>query len=195
MFNEAAVLDAAAGEFRVHGFADTSTEQLCEAAGVRRSTLYNTFISKDELFVRALERYLEATSAAQAEILECESLDGMERLRAFLDLMVEEEANAARHGHAAGCMVVAARMTPDLVRRDDRIGRLLDQGLEHQLSALSLVVRQGQADGSIAQDVTPRDAARLMVSLVWGVRVMAQSGTAAEELQVVTSLGLRALLP
>ena len=195
MFDEAAVLDAAAGEFRVHGFADTSTEQLCEAAGVRRSTLYNTFVSKDELFVRALERYLESTSAAQAEILECESLDGMERLHAFLDLMVEEEANAARHGHAAGCMVVGARMTPDLARRDDRIRRLLDQSLEHQLSALSLTVREGQADGSIAKDVTPRDAAQLVTSLVAGVRVMAQAGTPPEALQAVTSLGLRGLLP
>ncbi|MGX1027545.1 alkanesulfonate monooxygenase SsuD/methylene tetrahydromethanopterin reductase-like flavin-dependent oxidoreductase (luciferase family) [Streptomyces ambofaciens] len=31
------MLDAAAAEFRLRGFAETSTEQVCEAAGVRRS--------------------------------------------------------------------------------------------------------------------------------------------------------------
>ncbi|RRD07383.1 TetR/AcrR family transcriptional regulator [Arachnia propionica] len=54
MFDETAVLDAATHEFRAHGFADTSTEPLFEASGVGRSTLYNTFTSKEEFLVRAL---------------------------------------------------------------------------------------------------------------------------------------------
>ncbi|WJZ07256.1 HTH-type transcriptional repressor ComR [Corynebacterium glaucum] len=195
MFDEKSVLDAAAGEFRVHGFTDTSTEQLCEAAGVRRSTLYNTFTSKDELFVRALQHYLETTSAAQREVLGDESLNGIERLYAYFDLMIGEEVCAAEDGHAAGCMAIGTRMTPDIARRDDRIKRLLDKGLSNQLSALSLAVRQGQADGSISKNVAPENAAQLIASLVAGLRVMAQAGRSPDELRSMTSLGLTALLP
>jgi len=195
MFDEKSVLDAAVSEFRVHGFTDTSTEQLCEAAGVRRSTLYNTFTSKDELFVQALQHYLETTSAAQREVLDDESLNGIERLHAYFDLMIGEEVCAAEDGHAAGCMAIGTRMTPDVARRDDRIKRLLDKGLSNQLSALSLAVRQGQADGSISKNVDPENAARLVASLVAGLRVMAQAGRSPEELRSMTSLGLTALLP
>ncbi|MDK0523514.1 helix-turn-helix domain-containing protein [Streptomyces sp. ML-6] len=67
-FDETAVLDAAAGEFRAHDFDGTSTEQPCEAAGVRCSSLYNAFESKDALFERALGRCMEVVRERQAAI-------------------------------------------------------------------------------------------------------------------------------
>lgn len=194
-FNETAVLDAAAAQFRVHGFADTSTEQLCEAAGVKRSSLYNTFTSKDELFVRALERYVETTGAAQAEILEDAELDGMARLRRALDLILEEEVTAARDGHAAGCMVVGSRMTPDLEEHDDRVKHILDRSLERQVSMLSHAVEAGQRDGSVRSGIAAGDAALLVVLTISGLRVLAQAGSQPDELRRVATLGLDALRP
>lgn len=194
-FDETAVLDVAAAEFRVHGYADTSTEQLCEAAGLKRSSLYNTFTSKDELFARALERYVETTGDAQAKVLEDSGLDGMARLRGVLDLILEEEVVAARDGHAAGCMVVGAHMTPDLEERDERVRRILDRGLDRQVSALSNVVGIGQRDGSVRLGVSAHDAALLVVSIISGIRVLAQAGSQPEELCRVAMLGLSALRP
>lgn len=194
-FDETAVLDAAAGQFRVHGFADTSTEQLCEAAGVKRSSLYNTFTSKDELFVRALAHYVETTGAMQAEILEDADLDGMTRLRGVLDLILEEEVTAARDGHAAGCMVVGSRMTPDVEERDHRVKRILDASLDRQVSALSNAVEIGQRDGSVRSEIAGRDAALLVVSIISGLRVLAQAGSRPDELRRVATLGLDALRP
>jgi len=102
-FNEDAVLDAAAAQFRVHGFADTSTEQLCEAAGVRRSSLYNTFTSKDSLFVRALERYLTTTGNRQAAILEDAERTGSARLTALLHLRGEDRSDQGARRRMYGC--------------------------------------------------------------------------------------------
>jgi AcrR family transcriptional regulator len=82
IFDESVVLEAAAAQFRVHGYADTSTEQLCEAADVRRSSLYNAFTSEDELFVRALEHYASTMRARQTSILTDTSLSGADRIRA-----------------------------------------------------------------------------------------------------------------
>ncbi|MFT0846134.1 TetR/AcrR family transcriptional regulator [Actinomycetaceae bacterium L2_0104] len=194
-FDETAVLDASAAQFRVHGYADTSTEQLCGAAGLRRSSLYATFVSKDELFVRALQRYAETTGAAQAAILEDADLDGMARLRGVLDLILAEEEEAAADGHAAGCMVVSSRMTPDIQDRDERIGRLLDQSLDRQLSLLSHAVAVGQHDGTVRVDIAPREAALLVVSTISGLRVLAQAGTRLDELRRVATLSLDGLRP
>lgn len=194
-FDETAVLDAAVAEFRVHGFADTSTEQLCDAAGVRRSSLYNTFESKDRLFVRALERYIETTGAAQATVVEDVELDGMGRLRGVIDLIISEEDAAAAEGHAAGCMVVGSRMTPDVQDRDERVERLLDRSLDRQLSLLSQAIAVGQRDGTVRSAVPPREGAQLVVSIISGTRVLAQSGMRPEELRRVAMLGLDALRP
>lgn len=195
LFDETAVLDAAATQFRVHGFADTSTEQLCQAAGVRRSSLYNTFVSKDELFVRALSRYVETTGGLQAAILDDVALDGMARLRGVIDLALTEEDVAAAEGHAAGCMVVGARMTPDLEHKDARIKSILDRALAQQLSLLESAVGAGQRDGTVRSDLTARDGALLVVSTISGIRVLAQAGTQPDELRRVALLALDALRP
>ncbi len=54
-FDEVLAIDAAAEVFRRRGYAATSIEQLVEATGVHRGSLYSTFGSKRGLFLRALE--------------------------------------------------------------------------------------------------------------------------------------------
>lgn len=194
-FDEAAVLDAAASEFRVYGYDDTSTEQLCEAAGVRRSSLYNAFESKNHLYERALERYIETTGSAHESVLTDTRLSGADRLDALLELIIDEERAATTEDHAAGCMVVGARMTPGLGARSVRVQTLLDQALERQLTLLSDVVRLGRLDGSVKADLVATDAARAVVTLISGLRVLSQAGATPDELRRVAMLmldGLRA---
>ncbi|MCX4774967.1 TetR/AcrR family transcriptional regulator [Streptomyces sp. NBC_01260] len=188
------MLDAAAGEFRVHGFADTSTEKLCEAAGVRRSSLYNAFTSKEELFVRALERYVNVTGGRHESILTDEKLSGAARLAGLLGLVIGEEREAAVRGHAAGCMAVATRMNPDLGVRDARVERILDGALQQQIALLSQALRAGRLDGTLRSDLPVREAALSVVALISGLRVMAQAGTRPEELDRIARLALGALV-
>ena len=54
-FDEALAVNAAAAVFRRNGYAATSIEQIVEATGVHRGSLYATFESKRGLFLRVLE--------------------------------------------------------------------------------------------------------------------------------------------
>jgi AcrR family transcriptional regulator len=192
-FDEVAVLDASVGQFRVHGFADTSTEQLCEAAGVSRSSLYNSFISKDDLFVRALERHVSVSLQQQAVILKGVGLCGGERLVVLLESVLSEEADAREKGHAAGCMVVASRMAPDLAAGEPRIRRILDSFHEAQVSLIADAVREGLRDGSLRDGVVPSEGALMITSAIFGIRVLSQAGTPVEMLRRVAGLQLDAL--
>lgn len=194
MFDEAAVLDAAAREFRVHGFAETSTEQLCEAAGVRRSSLYNAFLSKDELFVRALQHYVDTIGQLQAAILEDGAMPGADRLQSLIDLVISEEQEAATRGHAAGCMVVQSLMSPDLRARDERVARILDRDLRQRTSLLEGAIRDGQIDGTVSRAIDPTDGAMLVSTVISGLRVTAQTGADADSLRKVALAGLGSLL-
>lgn len=194
MFDETAVLDAAAAQFRAHGFADTSTEQLCEAAGVRRSSLYNTFVSKEDLFVRALERYTDSIRERQSAILDNPNLRGGDRIRAILDLVIAEEREARKANHAAGCMVVHAFMSPDLRERDERIAQILDRDLRERLALLGDAIRAGRIDGSVVPDADPERGAMVVTTVISGLRVTAQSAVDFDVLRQIALDGLRSLL-
>lgn len=188
-----AVLEASARQFRVHGFADTSTEQLCAASGLGRGSLYNTFTSKDELFLRSLEQHLEVSGEQHEAVLTDSDSSGLARLHALLDIVVDEETAARKEGHAAGCMIVASRMTPDLGAREPRVQRALDRFQDRQLSLLTGAVIAGQVDGSLDKDVDARDAALMVVSTISGIRVLSQSGKRPEILRRIAALNLTSL--
>ncbi|BCN79036.1 TetR family transcriptional regulator [Prescottella equi] len=192
-FDEVAVLDASAEQFRVHGFADTSTEQLCDAAGVRRSSLYNTFTSKDELFVRSLERSVAVAKEQQESVLTDVELSGAERLTALFALVLDEERQARKNGHAAGCMVVSTHMAPDVGAREPRVKDILDRFLADQLALVADAVRAGRLDGTLRTDLAPKQAALMVVSAISGIRVLAQAGTMPAELRKVADLHIDAL--
>ncbi len=56
-FDESVVLDAAIEVFRRHGYAGTSIQDLIDATGLSRSSIYNRFGDKDGLYREALEIY------------------------------------------------------------------------------------------------------------------------------------------
>ncbi|MEV1048035.1 TetR/AcrR family transcriptional regulator [Streptomyces sp. NPDC049916] len=189
-----AVLDSAAGEFKVHGFDRTSTSQLCEAAGVRRSSLYNAFISKDELFVRALERHLAVLDARRVEMLDDARLRGAERLRLLMDSVVGEEYAAREQGHAAGCLLVNGLMNPDLRERDKRVSLMLDREFDRVVGLMEEAVRVGRLDGSVRADVDPREGALLLATLIHGIRVTSQTKVSSESLRQIALNGLQSIL-
>jgi TetR/AcrR family transcriptional repressor of nem operon len=59
-FDEAQVLRAAADAFVRGGYEATSIDDLVTALGVHRGSLYNAFGSKRGLFLKTLDRYIEA---------------------------------------------------------------------------------------------------------------------------------------
>lgn len=69
---QAALIAAARGAFVARGYAETSTPDLVEAAGVTRGALYHHFADKQALF-RAV---IEAESAAVAAEVEAGATDG-----------------------------------------------------------------------------------------------------------------------
>ncbi|WP_163572862.1 TetR/AcrR family transcriptional regulator [Fodinicola feengrottensis] len=56
-FDVEEVLDAATLVFWDKGYAATTPQDLCDATGLGRGSLYNAFVGKRELFDRVLERY------------------------------------------------------------------------------------------------------------------------------------------
>jgi AcrR family transcriptional regulator len=67
---KAQILDVAARVFAAHGFANTQVQTIANHVGVGNGTVYRYFPTKEELFLKAVERGLRELTAEMDRVLE-----------------------------------------------------------------------------------------------------------------------------
>ncbi|MGA4843516.1 TetR/AcrR family transcriptional regulator [Streptomyces sp. G45] len=191
-FDEERALDAAMRAFWEKGYEATSTQDLCEATGLGRSSIYNTFTSKHDLFQRALNRYIETMSAPQAEILEDPERTGIERIRALFDrVLASEYAYRSDDERSIGCLTV--NTVVELARRDPEAARLIERDLALRLGMLRTAIEAGQRDGTVGSRRDSDTLARFVNATIGGMRLSAQAGADRAVLESIAETALDAL--
>ena len=183
-FDESAAVERAMHAFWDHGYEATSTQELCEATGLGRSSVYNTFTSKRTLFRRSLEHYTTRELGRRRAILEGPGT-AAERLTAVLDTAV------ASGLEGRGCLVV--NTLAELGLADDEVGAALRRDTEQNLAMFAGCVREGVLDGSLRDGLAPADVAEFLLSTISGLRVMARRGSTGEAMHHVADLALSAI--
>lgn len=88
------ILDAAAILFDKKGYDGTSTNDILDAVGIARGTLYHHFKSKEDIMDGLIARQMETIVSAAREIADDKSIPIKERMvRTILSLNVSEEGN------------------------------------------------------------------------------------------------------
>jgi TetR/AcrR family transcriptional regulator, transcriptional repressor for nem operon len=183
-FDEDRAVDAAMRVFWTAGYEATSTQDLCEATGIGRSSIYNTFSSKRDLFDRALRRYVDQFTAAQLEVIEDAAAPIRERVRRILWTAVEPEPD-----DPTGCFVINTIV--ELGPKDAEIVDLLDRDHETKLAALANAIRAAQANGEVDPEQDPTGLATYVFTVLGGLRVAARRGADRAEQQAVVEATLR----
>lgn len=155
--------------FWERGYAATSMSDLVEHLGIARASIYATFGGKHELYVAALERYLETTDPVVAEAV---SQPGpvLPALRALVERYAEESADDQRR---AGCMVVNAAV--ELAGHDEAAARLVEVSWSHLEAVLTSALLRARAQGELAADRDPWALARFLLVLFQGMRVLGRA--------------------
>ncbi|WP_409491346.1 TetR/AcrR family transcriptional regulator [Amycolatopsis sp. cmx-11-12] len=185
-FDERAAIGRAMDAFWVRGYEGTSTQALCEATGLGRSSVYNTFTSKHELFMRALDQYAERGIVARTALLENPGT-GIERFRALFSFTIEEEV--ATHGR--GCLVV--NTVAEFGDRDPEVKARIDADTGRHLVLLAACAREGQLDGTVDGARKPADIAEFAHSTVAGLRLMSRRGAERTAMDAVADIALGAI--
>ncbi|AEW93692.1 MULTISPECIES: TetR/AcrR family transcriptional regulator [Streptomycetaceae] len=150
------------------GYAGTTPQDLVDALGIGKGSLYNTFGSKHGLYERALRRYRDSQAAALVGMIE-EPGSVKERLRNVLTYLVEADL---ADPHRRGCMAVNA--AAELAGTDEVATELVRRMLDRTEGAFSALIDEGRRSGEIAPG---RDAAALgslLLTTVVGLRLMAR---------------------
>ncbi len=100
-FDEGAVLDAVTELFWEQGFETASLHDIVDAAGLNKSSLYNAFGSKEELFRRALERYI----LARQQMLD-QATSGDAGVDDLLQLVAVARADTLSEHGRRGCLAI-----------------------------------------------------------------------------------------
>ena len=175
-FDVPAVIDAAQDAFAEHGPELTSIVDLEERTGIDRSSLYNTFGSKQALFEAALQSYLE--EGIEARLHELRQPNAHLSTVAAFFIAMAQGFRANPEQAERGCMLVNA--VAELGAQDSRTAPAVayrDTLRSAFLTALRQAAVRGEIDPKRLQART-----KLLASLTMGLFVTARidPGDAAE---------------
>ena len=168
--------------FWKQGYCATSIPDLLEATGLERGSLYKAFVDKHTLFELALKTYLKAGRAAMRQILDSDG-SPLVRLRAWMMRAIEGCSGAAG---GPGCLAVNAMI--ELAPSDAEIRALLKRHWSIMEGALEKTLGEGQRLGSIRDDTSAAELARVVVRTIVGTAAFSRQGNRSDIAEVVLRL-------
>lgn len=186
-FVEQDVVDRAMRVFWAHGYAGTSIQDLVEATGVNRASLYATFGDKERLFLATLDYYVAEISAARMARLRAAASARQGLIRYFDDLI----GFGVNEGRGLGCLLTNSVV--ELAPHDPAVAVKLKATLGRVRTALEEAIRRGQAAGEFRADKDPTALANFLLTVIQGLRVLMRADAAEAELRVVASTAMAAL--
>jgi TetR/AcrR family transcriptional repressor of nem operon len=162
-------LDAAVQCFWSGGYEATSIRDLAENMGISGASLYNAFGDKRSLYWQALSHYVARSFGDRAHHLET-NLPPREALGSFFADVIER---SLRDKERKGCMLVNSAL--EVAPHDPEFQRII-AGVLHQVEGFfHRCVEAGQANGTISGAYAPDDMARMLLSVLVGIRVLART--------------------
>lgn len=163
------VLTRAMQTFWSHGFEATSMQNLVDATGVNRASLYATYGDKRELFLASLRKY-----------------DGEVRRRMLADLahaataaqaiagLFDKFIGQAREPHGNwGCFMVNSAL--ELAAHDHEIAEMVNAAQDEIEAFFLAMIRKGQQSGEFNPQIDAGQAAHHALAAMLGLLVMIRS--------------------
>lgn len=169
-FDPETALVAAMELFWSRGYEATSTTDLVEHLGIARASLYATFGSKHELYVRALRHYVELRDPVIVALLSRPG-PALPAVRELVESYLDEATGEHRD---RGCLVVNA--TVERLPTDSAAGRYVESSRTTIEVALTVALLRAKAQDELAATAEPRRLARFLVVFLTGLRVVGKGG-------------------
>ncbi len=185
-FREQDALDAAMRIFWEKGYEGASLDDLTEAMGINRSSLYATFGDKEALFQRAVERYREVPMGFFHEALQQPTARGV--VEALFRGTVKFLGDPT---HPKGCLTLQGGLACGAGA--ENVKRLMIDWRKGGQSTLQRRFRRAQSEGDLPKDVSPTDLARYIAIVMNGLGVQAVNGATSAEMNRAVELALRSM--
>ncbi len=185
-FNRADVIEKAKEVFWKKGYEATSMQDLVDAMGLNRSSIYNSFGGKMELYRESIRTYQKETNAYLRDALV--TGDPMEALETLFENAIQ---SIVMDKDNKGCFNMNCRM--EMAERDDHLKDWLRGTEEHNLDLFAGIIRSGQEKGVINKLQSADQYARYVMSGYQGLRISGILNKDQAQLQAIASTVLSPL--
>jgi len=186
-FDPDTALERAMQTFWTNGYESTSLDDLCQATGLSRSSLYAAFGDKHALLLRALDRY-EEISAERIQTALQRQLPIRERIAALLSEFIDMIATGPGR---RGCFI--GNCTAELARHDREALARVRRSLERMERQFCEALETARARGELAPSAEPAALARFLASGIHGLRLVGKANPDRSALDDVARTMLRCL--
>lgn len=166
--------------FRRQGFAATSLDDLSEATGMNRPSLYGAFGDKRELYIKSYQRYREDARASMTAIFreEMPLRQRLERIFASaLDIYLSGDTGPR------GCFTVVTAAS-EAVGDPEIRGMVLD-GLTELDKAFANCFRRAKEKGELPESADPAALAQIASATVHTVAIRSRARVPRKELEAI----------
>lgn len=165
--------------FWVRGYEATSMQDLVNATGVNRASLYATYGDKRELFLAALRRYdSEVRSRTLEELARTRTPSAA--IAAVFDKFINQTSQPAGNW---GCFLVNSAL--ELAAHDSAIAELVNAAQDEIEAFFLAMIRKGQQLGEFRADLDAAYAAHHGLAALLGMLVMIRSRPREDYLNAV----------
>ena len=175
------VLERAMHAFWAHGYEGTSMNDLVEATGINRGSIYAAYTSKHTLFMEALRHY--------DRVYRKEFLEAIERDHGPKDAILTAFDEAARQRGTrevpGGCLIVNSVL--ELSPHDPDVRDFVDASLREVEAFFASRIRAAQRQGTVPSELDERKTAQALLGLFLGLRVLTRSQPRRAALDAITS--------
>ena len=189
-FDPVDVDDAIMATFWRKGYGATTLDDLCDATGLKRPSLYKVIGSKEEAYLSAVDRYLTEHGTRYVAALTAGG-SFAEDLTAFYRTYVETVSSAYGPGCPVGCTVPVDTETLP------RLKEILAQAIGKLDGIATGRAKKAAAAGELSAALSAPEAGRLIVGTLLSLSIRSRAGegsaalrrTANTVIRLVTSNG------
>lgn len=166
--------------FRRQGFAATSLDDLSEATGMNRPSLYGAFGDKRELYIKSYQRYREDARASMVEIFRQEM-----PVRQRLERIYASALNIYLSGETGprGCFTVVTAASEAV--GDPEIRTMVLEGLSELDKAFANCFRRAKEKGELPASADPAALAQLASATVHSIAIRSRARVSRKELEAI----------
>ncbi len=183
-FETADVVSKAVGVFWTKGFEATSIQDLVDAMGINRGSIYDTFGDKAGLFDAAIRQY-QNEAPSQRLIDSAKSGEPRKEIELFFTSLRK------RCSSPYGCLVT--NTITELSARDDKMAAFFKTSTQKMENAFYTLVKRGQKTGEITSSRKARPLSRSLLASAQGLVVLSKVKPGTKTLNDIANTALSLL--
>ena len=185
-FDPDKVLDLAVHAFWRRGFRATSLNELARELGIEKPSLYAAFGNKEQLFLKALERYAAGFELRAIATLE-KAPAGKAAVAALLSAFAEQLSDPKA---PAGCLI--ANCAAECRESSEAISQAVATSLGTMEVALAKRLKRAQKERELPASEDPRSLARYFAAVIQGMVSLSRAKRDPKGLKQIVRIALRA---